>query len=461
MHALMPRRTIARLRSAPMRGHGARRHGRIREERGFALVIALMILMTLMLAMVAVGSGALDVNNQSTRQTAAVRASAAAAAGAQVALFRLNHGSTGATGESMGNGATYTYAISGLTGPTGPTNQCAGLWVQNAALQESCITSTGTVNGVSQRVQERVVGYVSNGYFPGLLALNGFSAAGPFIAANTTTGGPFYFGSNGGISFTNSHSINGDLEYPSGNPPSYASGGCTLPCIAVPESSAIPVPSVPASAWSAAEASNSDGTISWPSGFTYSGSPTWVVSQGGVNNASVTISTGTYFFCGIDLGGGSSSTITFNTNLGPVKMYFGSTAAGGACAGDSGGIGASDNNVVFVNSSGIASNVQLYFQGNPGCKTSSTCPAAFPVNGDSYTADVYAPNSWISVASPPNPPNVFTGWMVVAGLSANSALTFDYQAPSGATSSTTASYYPAGHANCLPPSTPGGTGGTC
>ncbi|MGA3362870.1 MAG: hypothetical protein ABSD82_12670 [Solirubrobacteraceae bacterium] len=456
MHPLTILADLARAPLAALRTRAERVRETSRDERGFVLVFALLILAAVIVVMVATTAGAFDVNNQSARETSADRASAAADAGAQVALFRLNTtgGSTGASG-TVAPGATYTYAVSTLTGPS---SACAGLWVQNAGqtLSQMCITSTGTVNGVSQRVQERVVGYTPVSYFPGLLALNGLSAAGALTAGNTVSGGPFDLASNGQISFTNALSLNGNLEYPTGESPNYGGEAhCTSSCVPVAESTAIPVPSLPSGVYGSAEASNNDAAISWPAGFTYTAA-THIVSEAGVNNATVTIGAGTYFFCELDLGGGTTATI--HTTSWPVKIYFGSTATGGGCASGTGGITAG-NGVSITNSSDVASNVQLYFYGTPGCTTS--CPNSFPANGQTYYADIYAPYSSMVVASAPTPPNVFTGDMVIGQLTANSALTFDYQVPSAAPSSATAVYYPQAHANCIPSTTSGGTAGAC
>ena len=447
---------LARASIAALRTRAARLRETSRDERGFVLVFALLILAAVIVVMVATTAGAFNVNNQTARETSADRAAAAADAGAQGALFRHNTtgGSTGASGTGA-PGATYTYAVSTLTGSS---SACAGLWAQNAGqtLSQMCITSTGTVNGVSQRVQERVVGYTPVSYFPGLLAVNGLSAAGAFTAGNTVSGGPFDLGSNGQISFTNALSLSGNLEYPTGESPNYGGEAhCTSTCVPVAESTAITVPSLPSGVYSNAEASNNDAAISWPAGFTYNAA-THVVSQAGVNNATITVGAGTYFFCELDLGGGTTATI--DTTSWPVKIYFGSTATGGGCASGTGGMTAG-NGVSITNSSDVASNVQLYFYGTPGCTTS--CPNSFPANGQSYYADIYAPYSSMVVASAPTPPNVFTGDMVIGQLTANSALTFDYQVPSASGSSTIATFYPEAHANCIPSTTTGGTAGAC
>ncbi|HLK46085.1 MAG TPA: hypothetical protein VKT18_08845, partial [Acidimicrobiales bacterium] len=88
----------------------ARLAGRGRDERGFVLLFAVMLLLVITLLVGAFETSAVDVNNTSTQVVSRDRALAAADAGVQVALYRLNQtgGTTGATG-ALGNGATYNY----------------------------------------------------------------------------------------------------------------------------------------------------------------------------------------------------------------------------------------------------------------------------------------------------------------------------------------------------------------
>ena len=411
-------------------------------------MFALLILMALTIGMVGIGAAVVGAAHQSARESAADSASGAAAAGAEAALFRLN--TTGATTSgtgSVGSNASYAYAVSMLTSPSDP---CAGLWVQNSgqSLEQACITSTGTVNGVSERIEERVVAYTpAASLFPvnGLMAVNGFTAAGD-------VGGTFDLGSNGQMTFTNQITMTGQLEYPSAIPPNTPQQNeCSGNCVPVAESTPISVPTLAASAYASAETSNNDAAVSWPAGFTYDPS-TQTVTQSGVNNATVAFPAGTYYYCGVDLGGGTTSMI--QTTSWPVKIYIDSTA-GGRCTSGTGSLTAS-NGLSITNSSGVADNVQLYFYGDPPCTTS--CASTFAVNSQSYDADVYAPYSSMTVAGG----GTFTGVAVIGDLTANGALTVTAQGPSGSgATGSTATYYPAAHTDCIPPTTAGGTSGTC
>ncbi|MGA2006865.1 MAG: hypothetical protein ABSH27_04815, partial [Solirubrobacteraceae bacterium] len=69
---------LARAPIAALRTRAARLRETSRDERGFVLVFALLILAAVIVVMVATTAGAFNVNNQSARETSADRASAAA-----------------------------------------------------------------------------------------------------------------------------------------------------------------------------------------------------------------------------------------------------------------------------------------------------------------------------------------------------------------------------------------------
>lgn len=455
MHPLTSSGHGVRRRIVALRRHAARWHDRRRDERGFVLVFALLILAAVIVMMVAISAGAFNVNDQSARQTSADRASAAADAGAQVAIFRLNTtgGSTGASG-TVSPGATYTYAVSTLTSSS---SACAGLWAQNSgqALSQMCITSTGTVNGVSQRVQERVVAYTpSVSLYPvnGVFAVNGFASNG--------VSGPFDIGSNGPLGLTNANlsSLNGGLEYLAGNLSQSQNAGqmCTGTCHTTILANPITVPTIADSVYASAATTNNDATgLTFVSATSYSSS-THVLSALN-NSATVSFAPGTYYLCGINEGGFSNFTMQ-QSGTGLVRIYIDSPSRpGSACAAGSGNIYGAGNSTT-INSGGVSSNLQLDFYGTPGCTTA--CPSAItPINGVIITGDVFAPNSQMAPTS-----LTMTGAMVVGYMpnTNSNSLTFTFQATaSGGGSGTYASYYPSAHANCIPSTTTGGTAGAC
>ncbi len=149
------------------------------------------------------------------------RAYAVADAGLQAAIFRLNEtgGTTGETG-TLGNGAAYAYTVNALGSQS---SSCAGLWVQNSsrALQQECVTATGTAGGYSVQVQDRVVGYTP---IPSIFPVNGIFAVNGFTAGqNLTDSG--VIASNGQISWGGgSISVSGTVEHLSQYP---ISGTCS------------------------------------------------------------------------------------------------------------------------------------------------------------------------------------------------------------------------------------------
>lgn len=425
-------------------------------ESGFIMVIALLT-MTLGLGVVVAVVAAATHSNSATRRTnAAASALAAAQAGEQVALFRLNASgaTTGATG-SMGNGATYTYSVTSLASSG---SACSGLWVQNSSrtLVQDCITSAGSDDGVNERIQTRVVGYTPTvSLYPvnGVLALDGFSAA-------NNVSGTFDIGSNGQMTFNNTISLTGHIYYTTGkfSESQNANQMCAGSCSASPISTPYTVPAVPDSAYAAAATSNNDAAISWPSPFTYTAS-THIVAGNGGNNKSVTIPGGTYYFCEMNFDGNATTLNTNGTAANPVVIYMDSPyRSGSGCTAASGGNGtlSGANQFVVNNASGVASNLQIYFYGQPGCTTS--CPNNFAPNGTTITADVYAPNSSFTTGNN----FTFSGALVIGQLTTNNSFTFNFQSnPGGGSTSTNAAYYPSADTTCIPSTTSGGTAGPC
>ncbi len=150
---------------------------------------------------------------------------------------------------------------------------------------------------------------------------------------------------------------------------------------------------------------------------------------------------------------------TLNATSWPVKIYIDSSYdTSGPCSSSTSGDGSltGSNGFAITNTSGTASNVQIYFYGQPGCTTS--CPNEFSPNSQTLNADVFAPYS----SSTPGGSFTMNGEMVIGQLTANNVLTFTYQAASGGGSgSSNTSYYPTADATCVPSTTTGGTTGTC
>lgn len=434
----------------PARRLSHRAHPALDGERGFIMVIALVLLLVITLTIGAISTAAIDVNNQSTRQGKAELADAVADSGAQVALYRLNTaGTTTAGSGTMAGGASYSYTVAALSSSA---SACAGLWVQNSSstLDQDCITSTGTVGAVSERVEMRVVGYAATAASSpfsvnGVFAINGFST-------NEMATSTFTLASNGSLSLSNATltGINGSIEYLSGELSESQNSNqmCTGTCMLDALTSAITVPTVSASLYSAAASTNNDltsGDITYSNaGFS---SSTDVLTATN-NNASVTFAPGTYYLCGINVGGFSNFAID-TTGAGLVTIYIDSpNRTGTTCASGTGNIYDAGNSTAAINGSEPSNDLQLYFYGDPGCTTS--CPAAIsPMNAATFNADIFAPYSSM------DPGGAFTmdGALVIGSLTAQNNFTFTYQAPtssgSGGGSGTTVSFYPQAKEDCV------------
>lgn len=392
----------------------------------------ILVLLTVLIA--AVARSSVNANNTSTQVLSRNQALAAADAGVQTALFRLNtNGSTSAGNGTLGSGATYSYTVTSLGNSSTP---CAGLWVQNAgaSVLQSCVTATGTANGVTTRVQERLAG--SPALFPinGILAVNGFSAGNNFTDVGD-------IGSNGPISIGGGQSsVTGHVKYLSSanpTPPSCPGSGCTL--VTLPSPLTVPASAASASAaYASAAASNLDGTI----GFNGYDSITHTIDDTSNNASNYSLPAGTYYFCNLSFKNGASFTAPA-TNTGPVVVYLDSSYDGSACAGASpNGTISAKNNFTITNSTGIPSYFQLYVYGQPGCTIS--CPPNLDQNNLTVTnAQIFAPYSSMTVKNN----FTMTGDLVVGELSMSNNATFNYTSASGGSGSRTY-YFPAAHQIC-------------
>jgi hypothetical protein len=257
----------------------------------------------------------------------------------------------------------------------------------------------------------------SNGslLFPvdGLLAVDGFRAA-------DVVSGRFSLASNGQMTFDNKIALTGAIDYQSGKL-SETNNACAGTCATDAQTAPIAVPAVPQSAYSAARTANDDSAVSWGNQFTTDAS-TYTVSSNGSNDATVEIPAGTYFYCNLSLGNHT----TLKTTSWPVKIYVDSREdTAGACNANGRGAGtlSGSNDLVVANSSGLASNVQIYLYGDPGC--TRRCPDDLSPNSQSYTADIYAPNSSATVGGP----FTMTGALVIGRLTTNNVLRFNFQKP--------------------------------
>jgi hypothetical protein len=176
----------------------------MRNERGIAVPIVLMVLLVTTLLGSAAVIAAVRSNNLTNRDTRSKAALEAADAGVRTAAYRMNmlgtrdpYCPTAPTavawdavsrmcqrdgpsqddarwGDSapddasshLGNGATFSYWVSA---PLRTGDACAGDTVQNTLfpVSQRCVTAVGTANGVSARTQARVAAYSAKPLFGG------------------------------------------------------------------------------------------------------------------------------------------------------------------------------------------------------------------------------------------------------------------------------------------------------
>jgi hypothetical protein len=110
---------------------------------------------------------------------------------------------------SLGNGATYQYYTTPVLG-TGAT--CVGNTITNTDINQRCVTSTGTSNGIVERSQVRTAAFAAVPLFPepGLIGLKSVGLTGN----GTTTGNST---SNGTVSLTGNASSGGIVLGPAGS----------------------------------------------------------------------------------------------------------------------------------------------------------------------------------------------------------------------------------------------------
>jgi Tfp pilus assembly protein PilX len=442
MHALVP---TASERRRPVAG----------DESGFVLLVSILVMAALLVLVIAVTAASTHVSHATTRTEQGNQALAAADAGVQAALFELDNAGVSAANTSsnntgLGNGASYTTSVTSLSSASSP---CTGLWVANSTqtVNQDCVTSVGTQGGVSVRVQARVAGFPPNtSLFPvaGVFSIYGFTSA-------NVLSGNFSLGSNGQETFNNSVTLKGNVYYPPSMPVQQTNNACNSAngCVLTANATPIAVPTEPASAYAAAAANNNNANVPWPTqSITYDATKKTVTVANTNQSQSITVNlpAGTYYFCEVNVQGANS--ITFNAT-GKVQIFIDDNKDPGACS----AAAASGNTGEFKGANSIsitdstpggpsASDIQMYFYGDPSC-TGSNCPNDFSPNSNSITADVFAPYSSATTGG-----NVsWTGALVVAYLTANNAFNFTYQNPGngGGSGSTNTVFYPQAQSTCV------------
>jgi Tfp pilus assembly protein PilX len=396
---------------------------RLREDRGIALPMSLVILMAVAgLATVAARSGIVS-NNQSFRDSNAKRAIQAANAGLQAALYQTNlmqpssaqcvakDASTGALSkvsvsggwcaaqsEDLGDGVTYQMQMSSASTTTATT----GL-----ILDQRTIVATGIANGVRRRATVTISASTGNPLFPPGTVL----AVRDSVDLQNNAQFAGHIMSNGTVTVKNNASVCGDIKAGPGKTPKignnftqcagYTRGSLTEPLDLQPVDLSGP------------KASNDNARITNMKN--NSGTPrdtctgcsniTWnsatrvlTINSNGVLN----MSGSTYLFCRLEVKSGGKIQIPSRTS--PLAIYIDTPEN---CGGTS-GMGSVILDGGFVNLYSPPYALKIAIAGSP---TKSTV-LDLPENDSSAPIGIYAPNSTVKMKNNVN----FVGAIVAKSL---------------------------------------------
>jgi hypothetical protein len=411
----------------------------IRDERGIALPVALAVLfVTAGLATVA-AKEAITAGHQTFRDENAKRAIQAAVSGIQNAVYQTNlvqplvtqcvgrngsgqlaaqavqsNGWCAAVTEDLGNGASYSEQVSQATNVT----------ASSLTVQQRQVTSTGTVNGVTRRVLLSINAATGAQLFPtgyAMLADNSLSMKNN----SKVTGG---LASNGNITLKNNSNVCGNITAGPGK--TYTHGQNTTVCSGystanatqkfaiqpVDLSNATPNDNQRITNAIANSGSNKDNCGSTCSKITWNSATRVLTLNSG---AVLTMSGDKYFFCRLELKGGSTLQIASRTT--PMQVYIDSPENCGSTSGM--GSVAFGSNANFINLSNNPATFVLYVAGSAKIATSIDLSSNDASGSVTLYMAIYAPNSSINYAN-----NLTFSGAIVAktiDLKNNSVITYD------------------------------------
>jgi hypothetical protein len=339
-----------------------------RGEEGIVMPVAAIVLFLIMALVGAVVLNAVTANTASNQQQWRNSALGAAEAGIQAADYRLTSymqsnqrfvttcfttspTSSGATStspcpsqsESFGAHGSFSYTVTPLNGTSAPTlaSDCAGQSVVAnliSSLTQYCITSTGTYDGVTRRVQERTVAQPPPFPVSGVLSLTGISINNGHINGNLTADA-------GNISLNNSTTATGTFTVV---PPNTIGGGftCGSGCTENTSGTAPTYAAISNTAYANAYLNNKDSLITTSGTQYYWGTGCATMPTTGTNaydltcsgtvgssSSPVSLAAGNYFFCNFS----ASQTIWLKMVSKPVNIFIDSPARPGSpCAATNG-----------------------------------------------------------------------------------------------------------------------------
>src|SRR5438067_4254371 len=363
----------------------------ITDQTGAALILAMVVLMIVTGIVAAAVAVAVQTNGSTRRDADKKNALEAAEAGLQVANYRINMlqpdgthcvgdgvtagnalGMCASTTATLGNGATYSYYTSVPIGPgtAFPNAKCVGLTITTAqALNQRCITATGTANGVTARSQIRVAAFAGTPYFP-IPGITGWKSL--FFKGGTNTNIQAVAASNYTVTQNNGSDVQGVMLGPPGiftngnqlppPPVSYQDHPITLSAVP-PTTSAInasaggscipPQPAPPTWVQTNCDYMLTNGTDQ-SSGFSYD--PVNRILKTTKNNATLTLHGTIYNFCEFDASNNATITLTQKTVIYIDSPYDPNSGVAGsnsnpACNASRGGAGNLNlsNNVTWNN----------------------------------------------------------------------------------------------------------------
>jgi Tfp pilus assembly protein PilX len=403
-------------------------------ERGVALPVALAVLMAVAGLATVAARAAIVSNNQSFRDNNAKRAVQAAGAGLQAAVYQTNllqplstqcvvkAASDGALSntalqadgwcagqtEDLGDGATYTFQVSGPSVVTTST----GL-----SVDQRKIVSYGTVNGVRRRAVITMNASRGNPLFPPGYAV----AVRDSITMKNNADISGHVGSNGSITIKNNLDVCGNVTPGPGKKasignnmtqcPGYNTNAAAEPFDLQPVdlSKATPNDNARITNMKASPPVSPQDTCSNCNKITWSSSTKVLTLD---NPAVLTLSGNTYLFCRLEMKGGS--TIQIASRSTPLFIYIDTPEN---CGGTS-GMGSVIMDGTFTNLYSPAQPIAILVAGSPTKATS----VDLPTNDANTPIGIYAPNSTVVQKNNVN----FTGAVVAKSLDVKNNANFTW-----------------------------------
>lgn len=404
--------------------HALRR--RCSDDGGFVVVLALVAIALMVVLAGSLVTAAVVTSSHGNKDYAQKRALAAANAGLQAAIYRLSsqaednsteqtecfttayvkEGSEGcpAQEDELVKNIKYKYYVSPNLNKE--TNNCTGLWLTVPKEKEStlgvtqrCVTSVGTANGATARVQARVADAVT-------ITTSGSTSVFPVNGVYSFTSLEFTnkIKVSGAIGARTKLESNQEIENPSALTAYYGESiklnKCKIKCtetkLTGEQTGKAPyaLPTQEAAPYSASVISNNNASLKFTNG-EYNSAKREPVVKGGT----LTIPEGTYNFCEINWN--NELTVAYK---GTVKIYVDSpNRTGSGCTGTNGTVQMTNKvNFVDENATKKAADLQIYVWGNPKVTPPGPGSPIFKFNnniGGPMYAQIYAPYSAVEITN--------------------------------------------------------------